>query len=204
MKRQHPHQSSLRKGRWSWPNHCYFITTNAAGHQPLFADARVAEILMESLCWLQDQGRIRLMGFVVMPDHLHMALVLNDTETDSGAEARSYNKDAKHGVGAPFRARSLAMVMDSFKGYTGKKINKLLRRRGPVWQRAYHDRLVRNRKDFETRLAYMQGNPVRKQLVRYEHEHAYSTANPKYADLIDWAWLDGMQSGRAQKGALTT
>jgi len=198
-----PHQSALRKARVSLPGHCYFVTTAIVNREPLLADASVAKVIVESLVWLQEQNRIRLMGFVIMPDHLHVAFVLPE---ESRPEGRSYECMPAL-VGAPFRARpALSSVMDSFKGYTGKTINELLDLHGPVWQAAYHDHLVRDRKDFETRLSYMHSNPVRKGLVHYEHEYIYSTANPQYARWIDWAWLDGISEGpdRAQKGAPTT
>ncbi len=171
-----PHQSALRKGRVSTPNLCYFVTVNSADRDPLFANSEMAEIVITSLTWLQEHGRVRLMGFVIMPDHVHAAFVLA----------------AEH---------SLSEIMDSFKGYTGKKLNELLGRQGQLWQSGFHDHFVRDRKDFETRLSYMHGNPVRKGLARLEHEYEYSSANPRYSHLIDWAWLDGV--GRARKGALT-
>ena len=119
------------------------------------------------------------MGFVVMPDHLHVAFVLCSS------------------------CQALSQVMNSFKGYTGKRINELRIGHGDVWQSTYHDHLVRDRKDFETRLAYMHANPVRKGLVEFEHQFSYSTANPEYSHLVDWAWLDGVEAGRARKGAPT-
>ncbi len=186
------HGSTLRKGRWSWVNHCYFITANAADRQPFFVERAVAEIIIESLVWLQENGRIRLMGFVVMPDHVHVALVLCNDCSRSRPEGRSHNS-----------RNSLPQVMNSFKGYTGKRINEMLKRHGEVWQLAYHDHLVRDRRDFETRLSYMHGNPVRKGLVKYEHKYVWSTAHSRYAHLVDWTWLDGVEAGRARKGAPT-
>jgi putative transposase len=188
-KKPPPHQSALRKGRWSWPNHCYFVTANATNKQPIFADPRAAQIIIDSLIWLQNAGRIRLMGFVVMPDHVHVAFVMGDGR--SRAEARSYSASP---VGAPFRARpALAGVMNSFKGFTGKKINELLHRHGDVWQPAYYDHLVRDEKDFRTRLDYMHANPTRRALAQFEHAYEFSSANPKYAGLVDWNWLLGAE-----------
>jgi REP element-mobilizing transposase RayT len=186
--KQPPHQSALRSKRWSWPDYCYFVTTNSAGKRPVFSSEISAEIIVNSLVWLQDNGRVRLMGFVVMPDHVHVAFVLSPEQQ-------------KPVVGAPFRARSgLSQVMNSFKGYTGKKINELLQRRGDVWQSAYHDHLVRDEKDFRTRLEYMHANPVRRGLVRLVTEYRFSSANPKYQDFVDWDWLLGVEQvapGRA-------
>ncbi|MEI6084507.1 MAG: hypothetical protein WCS70_09420 [Verrucomicrobiota bacterium] len=142
--------------------------------------------------WLQDAGRIRLMGFVVMPDHVHVAFVLCEESGRSRPEERSHIGNGV--VGAPFRARSgLPSVLNSFKGYTGKKINELLSRHGEVWQSTYHDHLVRDEEDFRTRLSYMHGNPVRKALVKYESDYEFSSANPAHNHLVDWKWLQDVQ-----------
>ena len=138
-----PHQSALRKARISLPGHCYFVTTTIATREPILANAPVAKLLVESLLWLHEQNRIRLMGFVVMPDHLHVAFVLPEescpepSPTRRGSPQRRSYECVQAPVGAPFRARpALSAVLDSFKGYTGKTINELLGRHGPVWQSA--------------------------------------------------------------------
>jgi len=177
-KPQPPHSSALRRGRWSWPNHCYFVTTNAANKQQLFASAPAAQVIVDSLVWLQDSGRIRLMGFVVMPDHVHVALVLGNGR--SRPEGRSH-------------IPTLARVMNSFKGFTGKKIKELLRCEGEIWQDGYYDHLVRDEKDFRSRLDYMHANPTRKGLVQFEVEYEFSSANPKHQSLVDWNWLFGVE-----------
>ena len=193
-KPQLPHSSALRKGRWSWPNHCYFVTTNAAEKRPLFATAVAAQAIIDSLVWLQDNRRIRLMGFVVMPDHVHAAFVLGGKPSRPRPEGRSHNTSASaEVVGTPSRVRSgLSVVMNSFKGYTGKKINELLERQGNVWQPAYYDHLVRDERDFRARLDYMHANPTRKGLSQFESDYEFSSANPKHQSLVDWNWLLGV------------
>ncbi len=199
-----PHQSALRWGRRDIPNHCYFVTATIAGRRPALADPVAARIVVDCLCWLQHHEAIRLMGFVVMPDHMHFAFVLEPTTSRPGG--RSYNREdsGEEPVGAASRPRpSLANVMRGFKSYTARRINEAFGLTGPLWQTAYHDHLVRDRKDFETRLRYMHGNPVRKGLSRFEHDYVFSTAHPKFAHLIDWAWLDGIEPGRGREAAPT-
>ena len=202
--KQPPHQSALRMGRLGISNHCYFVTTTIARRRPILAQAVAARIVVDCLCWLQDEGKVRLMGFVVMPDHIHVAFVLEPAESRAGG--RSYEVDSRHNavVGAASRPRSsLAHVMRTFKSYTARKINESLALKGSLWQEAYHDHFVRDRKDFETRLSYMHGNPVRKGLSQFEDKYEFSTANTKFAHLIDWAWLDGVGTGRGREAAPT-
>ena len=82
-----PHQSALRKARVSLPGHCYFITAKISNRELLLADAPITNVIVDSLLWLPEQNRIRLMVFVIMPDHLHMAFVLPE---ESRPEGRSY------------------------------------------------------------------------------------------------------------------
>ena len=133
-----PHSSALRAGRWSWPGHCYFITTNCADKQALLADDRCAQAVVDSLGWLQRQERIRLMGFVVMPDHVHLAFVLGgDEESRSGG--RSHTGSVSSGiVGAPFRARPASIPSNhaqsthpAYRGLADENANSCSKRTSP-------------------------------------------------------------------------
>jgi len=52
----------------------------------------------------------------------------------------------------------MASLLQALKSTTAHRINKLLGRSGPVWERAYFDRLVRPEK-FEGVKNYILGNP---------------------------------------------
>lgn len=133
------HQKNLRKGRFSRPGYAFFITTNSKNRLPLFADASAARIILDSLKWLTDQGRITLIAAVVMPDHLHFVMQLHTGTVQS--------------------------VMHSLKSFTSNKINVLLGREGPLWEPQYHDHGIRNDEDLKESVRYCLENPVRKGLV---------------------------------------
>lgn len=52
----------------------------------------------------------------------------------------------------------------------------------PVWQKGFTDHRIRDREDFDTRLAYLHDNPVRARLAQrpedFEFSSAYRTALP--------------------------
>lgn len=185
-----PHSADLRRGRVSMPGECYFITTCIEGKRPLLADASAAQIVINALRWLRDQGRIRLLGFVVMPDHVHVALTLR-----SRAEARSNIGPENDVCGSDLLVATLGEVMRSWKGFTGQKLVKELGIFAPVWQDGYYDSLLRDRRDFEKRLDYMHDNPRRRGLVTRAEEYPFSTAHPDYEKEIDWAWIEGTENG---------
>jgi 8-amino-7-oxononanoate synthase len=169
-----PHQANLRKHRVSLPNECYFVTVCTEPRRPVFRDPRSARVLIECLRWMRDQGRIRLLGFIVMPDHLHVAFALR-------ADGRS-----------DLPVATLAGVLKSFKSYTSRQIHELNRSDDPVWQAGYYETLLRDRRDFESRLDYMHANPVRKGLTQFAVDYPFSTAHPDFEKEIDWAWVEGV------------
>ncbi|MCG3150549.1 MAG: 8-amino-7-oxononanoate synthase [Verrucomicrobiae bacterium] len=196
-----PQSAALRKGRVSVPNECYFLTTCVEGRRPVLARAEAAKIVIDALRWLRDEGRIRLLGFVIMPDHVHVALALQSRQ-----ECRSHNSttDANE-CGSDIPVATLAEVMKSWKGFTSRQLQLSCGMEGPVWQDGYYDHLLRDRRDFETRLDYMHENPCRGGLVQFPHEFRFSTAHPDYENEIDWNWMEGIPEnhGRGRNAAPT-
>ena len=137
----------LRKGRASIKNQHYLITTTVLERKPVFSHAEAAKIVLNCLHWLEEKGKIILDAAVVMPDHLHFVASL------------------KHG--------SLSQSMHSLKRYTAQKINFLFQKKGPFWQRHYHDHAVRKDEDLYHILLYTLHNPVRAGLVNDFHDYPF-------------------------------
>ncbi len=83
-------------------------------------------------------------GVVVMPDHVHLALVP---------------------LSRPQGTIPIAEIMQAIKGASAHRINKVLSRPGKVWQEESFDRALRKEEQFEAKLYYMLENPVRAGLV---------------------------------------
>jgi len=49
-----------------------------------------------------------------------------------------------HALFSPIGEHELKSLLQSWKGYTARAINRLTLRSGTVWQKDYHDRIVRN------------------------------------------------------------
>ena len=76
---QPPHQNSLRKGRHSQPNQIYHVITNTKNRQPIFKNHHYARTLIHQL--MAQQPHASTLAFVVMPDHLHWLLQINQKQT---------------------------------------------------------------------------------------------------------------------------
>jgi REP element-mobilizing transposase RayT len=83
-----------------------------------------------------DGDRYALDAFVVMPNHVH-ALV------------------------APAPGWRLEQVLHSWKGYTSNVLNRLLGRRGALWQQESWDHIVRSAAHLEHFRRYIRENPVK-------------------------------------------
>jgi REP element-mobilizing transposase RayT len=137
----------LRKGRVSLIGQYYLLTTATYKKMPIFTGHKAAKIVLSSLHWFDQQGRINLEAVVVMPDHLHFV-----------AELRSDN---------------LSKLMQTLKGYTSRRINQLLDRNGPLWQPQYHDHAIRTNEALREVTIYCLHNPVRAGLVSDFHDYPY-------------------------------
>ena len=82
-----------------------------------------------------------MLAWVLMPDHAHWMLQLGES-------------------------KSLQKVVESLKTFSARDVNAALRRRGPVWSRAYHDHALRRDEDLLTVARYIVANPLRAGLVK--------------------------------------
>jgi len=56
----------------------YFVTACAHMHQNLFQGRDVAELMIATIFRYRDAGEFHLCEYVVMPDHIHLLLSLDD------------------------------------------------------------------------------------------------------------------------------
>jgi REP element-mobilizing transposase RayT len=117
---------------YSQPGIVALLTSCTSGKSPLFGNAIAAQTVTEEIRRLHGDCW-RMLGFCVMPDHVHL-LVLNVE-------------------------RSLVDLMKLLKGRTSSRLRGLVN--GPVWQRSFHDHILRRNEDINRTLLYLLENPVR-------------------------------------------
>jgi REP element-mobilizing transposase RayT len=132
-----------------------FVTFRTGGLLVLPEEARD---LVLNHCLREQRLRVYLFAAVVMPDHVHVLIkVLRDEN------------------GWPF---PLAEIMQSLKGTTAHRINKLLHRSGPVWQEESFDHVLRSDESLKQKCEYIQQNPVRAGLVHKPEDYRWLWVNP--------------------------
>jgi putative transposase len=142
--------------------HCvYFITSCTLNRKKVFKDSKNANIAMESIFFGQGKKRYYLLGFVVMPEHIHLAIVPRDRDVPS--------------------------IMRDLKRHTSRSINLLNERMGALWQEAYMDIALDKIDAVLQKLNYIEMNPVRAGIVENAEDYPFSSAGKH--DLMDLSWL---------------
>jgi REP element-mobilizing transposase RayT len=134
-----------------------FITFCAGG--PLLLPGEARDLVLNH-CLRERGARVDLFAAVVMPDHVHLLLTA----------LRGPN-------GWPF---PLVEVMQSLKGATAHRINRLLCRSGPVWQEESFDHVLRSDESLKAKCEYIRQNPVRAGLIERPEDYRWLWVNPKF------------------------
>ncbi|WP_426206568.1 REP-associated tyrosine transposase [Pseudomonas sp. TWP3-1] len=130
----------LRKGRYSEVGRVYLLTAVTDQRQPAFSDWRIGRLLVEQLRQAEEAGLVTSLAWVVMPDHLHWLVELQQG--------------------------SLAELMCRIKSRSCRSINLKCRSQVRLWQRGYYDRALRRDEDLKSAARYIVMNPLRAGLVQ--------------------------------------
>ncbi len=134
-----PHSARLRAGRFSEPQRIYLLTATTENREMLFSDFTVGRIVVAELKAAQQDGLAESLAWVLMPDHLHWLIALQQG--------------------------SLSELMRRIKGRSAKRVNALSGRQEKLWQDGFHDRALRREEDVLPAARYIVANPLRAGLV---------------------------------------
>ena len=127
-------------------DHYYFVTICTQDKQCLFGTvqehSRYGKIAADSIRDIPGHySCVKIDKYVVMPNHIHMIVVI-------GCENR---EEKKH---------SLEQVIGAYKSGVTRKI-RISSPDMQIWQRSFHDHVIRNQKDYERIWGYIDTNPMR-------------------------------------------
>ena len=141
----------------------YFVTSCSYDRELLFGRIEDDGVLLNQYGqivqeeWLRTaeiRREVRLDEFVVMPNHLHGIVFIDDVVP---ATRRAHGR-------APLRRgpRSLGSLIAGFKSAATKRINAARRTpRASVWQRNYYEHVMRDERDLSRVREYIVNNPLK-------------------------------------------
>ncbi len=134
--------NDLRKGRCSITNQAYFVTTVLDNRDDaIFKSFYCARLLISHMQTLHENNYLHSMAWVIMPDHVHWLFQLG-------------------------HRKSLAGVMQLFKGGSAYKINKYQQKSGVLWRDSYYEHALRTETEVKNIARYIVANPLRAGLVK--------------------------------------
>jgi putative transposase len=112
-------------------------------------DPKAASLVEEN--WLHFDGQdYRALAWVVMPNHVHLLVEIWQ--------------------------KPMSELLLGWKGYTARRINRVLGRRGKLWQDDYWDRYIRDEAHYRKVAHYIEWNPVKAGLVKTPEQWPFSSA----------------------------
>lgn len=167
---QKNHRKSIRlKGYNYAQSGAYFVTIVAYQRECLFGTIVDGESPQGSNVALNDFGAIadecwraipehfdhvELGAYVVMPNHVHGIIVINQPIVGA-RHASPLHDDHPRGP----KPGSLGAIVGSYKSAVTRRIGREFNATG-IWQRNYHDRIIRNEREMENIWRYINANPL--------------------------------------------
>ncbi len=108
------------------------------------AEPAIAEQMAEALLY-RDKSVYNLIAYSIMSNHVHLVCTPLMRTVDE--------------------YYALSQIMQSLKGNTALRANKILQRSGAFWQHESYDHVIRDADELERVVAYVLNNPVKAGLV---------------------------------------
>ena len=129
----------------------FFITSSTCEKRGLLQSTRVAGLLIDVLYHYRRQQKYLLHEFVIMPDHFHVLITVDEETTVE---------------------KAVQLIKGGFSFRAGRELGF----RAPVWQKGFSEVRVNEREAYLGVRDYIQANPVKRFLVTVGADDPYSSA----------------------------
>jgi putative transposase len=125
----------------------HFVTFSCHRRRPLLATKGAPEAFENAMERVRCKFTLRVFGYVIMPEHVH--LLLSEPEN--------------------------AHLSDALKSLKQSVARRMIGNEEYFWQKRYYDFNVRNRRQFEEKLRYLHRNPVTRGLCERAEDWPWSS-----------------------------
>jgi REP element-mobilizing transposase RayT len=165
----------------------HFLTCTVVGWLPVFTRPETVAIVLDSWRYLQDSGRMTVLGYVILENHLHFIASSDSLSTQVG----------------DFKSYTARRVIDFLEERGADTLLKQLRfekarhksdRPYQVWQEGSHPQQILNESMMRQKLEYMHYNPVKRGYVddplhwRYSSARNYAGLDGLFPVVTDWLY----------------
>ncbi len=146
--------------------HLHFITFSCYRRGPLLGTRRARERFLEILDEVRTRHKFRLLGYVVMPEHVH--LLISEPRKGNPSKVLQVLKQKVSRALRRGRRRSLARQLSLPFGDGGSDAVHF-------WQRRFYDFNVWSARKVAEKLNYMHLNPAKRKLVKHPRDWPWSS-----------------------------
>jgi putative transposase len=115
------------------------VTTVTLNRETIFKESIAADMVLEAILFGRRWRWYYLLSFVIMPDHMHLIIIP--------------------------RGKNISECMKSIKGFSARRINSVLDRKGSIWQNGFYGYILDSEEKVLSRMRDIEDNPVRKGMV---------------------------------------
>jgi putative transposase len=130
------------------PARTFFVTSKTSMGCHLLQSERNANLLIDVLRTYMAEHKFKVHDFVIMPDHLHILMTVEDEMT-------------------------IEKAMQLIKGRFSFRLSNEFGFRGEIWQRGFSEVQVLNKDSFQQHREYIAMNPVKAGLVVSPQQYPY-------------------------------
>ncbi len=149
-----------RHKRLAFAGSIHFVTTVTCVRGDVFTNEKICHEMLELFEWYRNKFSVDCLGYVLMPDHLHV--VLHQEEADM----------------------LVPQLMQGFKKLTSRRCRPARYPKLPLWQSRYDDVPVPGSDAVRTKLEYIHANPIRRGLVEEPEDYPWSSARDYYNEEV--------------------
>jgi len=149
----------------------YFVTSVIKGRHQYFGEVIHGEMTLnlygqiahQQMIWLQEQyPYIQIPVWVIMPDHVHAIISIRGSIRGGRDRSRPVptTTDGSTDItkSPTTKIKTLSSLMGAYKTTSSKQIH-LAGLKEFRWQRSFHDRIIRNMREYWIKFQYIRNNP---------------------------------------------
>lgn len=134
---------------------------------PMWLSQKLVANLVQEALHHRDETEYDLYAYCIMSNHVHLVFRLLDVNFSLREDSR-------------FSDYPVTDLMQKLKSYTAVHANQILNRTGTFWHRESYDRVIRDARELENKIAYTLNNPVKAGLVDNWQNWPYSYCKPEF------------------------
>ncbi|MBU2236310.1 transposase, partial [Patescibacteria group bacterium] len=183
--------------RYNIPGQVHFVTTTIYKNMWLFQDEQYCQIVIDNLSFYRKKYKFKLIGYVIMPWHLHLLLqlnkkwnnisqimqffkghvadqILNQLKSDDGRLTEKFRLDRV--------SQSLCSDSTGTRAEARVVSEKRMKPNYRIWLPGFYDFNIYSEKKLIDKLNYIHNNPVKHGWAEKSEDWKYSSYRNYYLD----------------------